>query len=194
MKVSSVLLGRLQLLFIKAQIVLSGRHTTTQHNTLSRVNNRSYPTKRCVKLRKRRIRNIVNRRVNFPQHTCMHAANSNCQHMYAANSNCQHMHSANSNGHIQIPSFYLSFIVHFRTGSKMKLVLLLMVVVYLTHVTCDDPSCFYVCCNPSCSVKCRLCYQGWNGVNQNNPDEIIINMSISTFLSLHKKKSFHIYT
>lgn len=29
MKVSSVLLGRLQLLFIKAQIVLSGRHTTT---------------------------------------------------------------------------------------------------------------------------------------------------------------------
>lgn len=141
-----------------------GRHTTTQHNTLSRVNTTSYPTKRCVKLLKRRIRNIVNLRVNFPQHTRMHAANSNCQHM----------HAANSYGHIQIPSFYLIFIVHFRTGSKMKLVLLLIVVVHLTHVTCDDPSCFYVCCNPSCSVKCRLCYnQGRNGVNQ------VIRMKLS---------------
>lgn len=140
-----------------------GRHTTTQHNTLSRVNTTSYPTKRCVKLLKRRIRNIVNLRVNFPQHTRMHAANSNCQHM----------HAANSNGHIQIPLFYLIF-RHFRTGSKMKLVLLLIVVVYLTNVTCDDPSCFYVCCNPSCSVKCRLCYnQGSNGVNQ------VIRMKLS---------------
>nr|XP_034307581.1 uncharacterized protein LOC105346744 isoform X2 [Crassostrea gigas] len=59
-----------------------------------------------------------------------------------------------------VPLLKHNTIVTEKESGKMKqLLLLMMAVVCLTHVTCNEPPCYYVCCNASCSVKCRQCFQ-----------------------------------
>lgn len=71
--------------------------------------------------------------------------------------------TANNNDYMNISTCIWRKVFYY-TGGKMKQIRLLMAVVCLTHVTCNEPPCYYVCCNASCSVKCRQCYQRLNGV------------------------------